>query len=101
MRRLGLVVLVGVLAMTACGHVAGQAPVKPAGVTATDQAPTLTTEQRLGLENTVLRMRLLQQELQALGVALGQQVQAIEAAHPGWTVDLQAGQLVKKPAVAK
>ncbi len=101
MRRLGLVVLVGVLAMTACGQVAGQAPVKPAGVTATGQAPTLTAEQRLGLENTVLRMRLLQQELQALGVALGQQVQAIEAAHPGWTVDLASGLLVKKPAVAK
>jgi len=97
MRRLGLVVLVGVLAMTACGHVAGQAPVKPAGVTATGQAPTLTTEQRLGLENAVLKIRLVQQELQALGADLGRQVQAIEAAYPGWTYDLQTGQMVRKP----
>jgi hypothetical protein len=87
-----LLILAGVVACGAGGpQGAMSAPAKPAATV----PPVLTTEERLSLENARLKVTLVQIQLQQLVAELQRQAAAIEAAHPGWSVNLDTLALVK------
>jgi len=99
MRRLtGGLALAVILAALACGA-SGQAP--PAPAPPAQAAPALTREQTLALENTRLKITMLQMQIQTLTGELLRQKAAIEAAHPGWSLNLDTLTLEKAPAPAK
>jgi len=99
MRRLtigaALMILAGILACGSSGpQGATPAPAKLAATASTP--PVLTTEERLTLENARLKVTLVQIQLQQLVADLQRQAAAIEAAHPGWSVNLDTLALAPK-----
>ena len=60
-------------------------------------SPVLTEVEQLKLENINLRFTALQQQIQQVQQQAQQLVVAIEAAHPGFNVNFQTGQLTPKP----